>query len=110
MAIVRAGGSFLARQLYDATMAQGLALFDRAVAAAPGNVAVHYQIALSLAGFGPNRYRDRMMRELQAAIRSTPATVYEKFVQDRARKLQTLLTGADQDAFEKTVRRFQGYP
>lgn len=110
VAIVRAGGSFLARQFYDATMAQGLALFDRAVAAAPDNVAVHYQIALSLAGFGPNRYRDRMMSELKAAIRSTPATVYEKFVQDRARQLLALLTGGTGDAFEETVRRFQGYP
>jgi tetratricopeptide (TPR) repeat protein len=108
--IVRAGGSFLARQLYDASMAQGLALFDRAVRAAPGNVAVRYQIGLSLAGFGPDRFHDRIESELQAAIQATPATVYEKFVQARARELLAALDGGDRDAFEDKVRRFQGYP
>ena len=41
--------------------AQALALFDRAVKLAPGNVAVHYQIALSLAGFDADKYRARIV-------------------------------------------------
>ena len=49
--IVRMGGDFLARRVFGAEETLGLALFDRAVKLAPGNVAVHYQIALSLAGY-----------------------------------------------------------
>ena len=43
---------------------EALALFDRAVQAAPGNVAVRYQIALSLAGFDADNYRGRIESEL----------------------------------------------
>ena len=82
--IVRAGGSYLARNLYDAGEAGGLALFDRAVKAAPGNVALRYQIALSLAGYKPDKFRARIESELGAAIQDTPQTAYEKFIQARA--------------------------
>ena len=47
---------------------KGLTLFDRAVRAAPGNVAVRYQIALSLSGLDAETYRNRIESELQAAI------------------------------------------
>ena len=39
-----------AHRLWRAAKAEALALFDRAVKLAPDNVAVHYQIGLSLAG------------------------------------------------------------
>ena len=108
--IVRSGGKFLARRLYDASLEQGLNLFDRAVRMAPGNVAVRYQIALSLSGFDAEVYRSPIESELQAAIHATPETAYEKYVQARAGELLTLLRRGDRDAFDARVRAFQGYP
>src|SRR6185437_12821313 len=108
--VVRVGGKFLANKLYGASLEQGMALFDRAARAAPRNVAVRYQIALSLAGLGAPATRERMESELEAAIQATPETAYEKFVQTRARELQTLLKRGDSSAFDAKVRTFQGYP
>jgi tetratricopeptide (TPR) repeat protein len=108
--IVRAGGKFLANKLYGASVEQGVSLFDRAVRAQPRNVAVRYQIALSLAGLNPATHRSRIGSELEAAIHATPETAYEKFVQTRAAELLTLLKRDDRDAFESKLRIFQGYP
>lgn len=108
--IVRLGGAFLAQKLYGASEAEGFALFERAIKAAPGNVAIHYQIALVLAGYRPEALRPRIAQELEAAIHATPATAYEKFIQARAAELLALLKHDDTDAFTRTVHQFQGYP
>jgi hypothetical protein len=108
--IVRAGGSFLARSLYGASEAQGLAQFDRAVKEAPGNVAVRYQIGLSLSGYKPQAFHGRIAEELNAAIHAEPQTTYEKFIQTRAAELLRLQTQGDAAAFSARVRAFQGYP
>jgi hypothetical protein len=108
--IVRAGGKFLANKLYGASIEQGVMLFDRAVRAQPRNVAVRFQIALSLAGLDAETYRSRIDSELEAAIHATPETAYEKFVQGRATELLALLKRNDRDAFESKLRSFQGYP
>ncbi len=107
--IVRGGGSYLARLLYGATEAQALALFDRALKLEPGNVAVHYQIALSLLGFDADKYRARILAELKAAIASPPATTYEKAMQGRAGELLGLVNRGAQEALTARVRTFQGY-
>ena len=44
---------------------EALALFDRAVKLAPDNVAVHYQIGLSLAGFDSEKYQSPHRRRIQ---------------------------------------------
>jgi hypothetical protein len=108
--IVRAGGGFLASALYGAQESDGIALFDRAVRAAPGNVAVRFQIGLSLAGYKPDFYRSRIMNELEAAIAATPQTSYEKFIQTRAAELLASQKKSDSVAFDAMVRKFQGYP
>jgi hypothetical protein len=108
--IVRTGGKFLANKLYGASVEQGIALFDRAVRAEPRNVAVRYQIGLSLAGLNPEIHRSRIDSELEAAIRAMPETAYEKFVQGRAAELLALLKRGDRDAVEIKLRAFQGYP
>ncbi|MEP6831538.1 MAG: hypothetical protein ABI963_14445 [Rhizomicrobium sp.] len=108
--IVRTGGKFLANKLYGASLEQAITLFDRAVHAAPRNVAVRYQIGLSLAGLNSEIYRSRIDSELEAAIHATPETAYEKFVQGRAAELLMLLKRGDRDAFEAKLRAFQGYP
>lgn len=108
--LVRAGGAFLASKVYDASLEKSLALFDRAGRAAPHNVAVHYQIALSLAGMDPAGYRVRIENELNTATQGPPQTAYEKFVAGRAQELLTLSKRGDTDAFEARLRTFQGYP
>jgi tetratricopeptide (TPR) repeat protein len=108
--VVRGGGAFLARTLYGATEKEALALFDRAVKLDPGNVAVHYQVALSLLGFDAEKYHARIQAELRAAIAATAATAYEKKMQDRANELLGLVNRGPQEALVARVRKYQGYP
>jgi hypothetical protein len=107
---VRGGGATLARLLYGAREDQALALFDRSVKLAPGNVAVRYQIALSLLGFDAEKYRPRILAELRAAVSGEAATTYEKEIQGRANELLGLVNRGAQDALEARVRKYQGYP
>ena len=108
--VVRGGGATLARVLYGATESKALNLFDRAIRLAPGNVAVRYQIALSLAGFDAEKYRARIAAELKAAESGTAETAYEKKIQDRAQELLGLLAPAAHDGFDSLVRKYQGFP
>jgi hypothetical protein len=108
--VVRGGGAMLARLLYGATETKALNLFDRAVRLAPGNVAVRYQVGLSLAGFDPAKYRDRIVTELKAAMSGTAETAYEKKIQGRAQELLGLMSPGAQDEFDSLVRKYQGFP
>jgi tetratricopeptide (TPR) repeat protein len=106
--VVRGGGSFLAKLAYGASESAGLSLFDRALKAAPDNVAVHYQIGLSLAGFAPDKYRARIASEFRSAIASPPRTTYERKMQERAAELLKLME--TREAFDARVRTYQGFP
>ena len=108
--VVRGGGAALARLFYGARESEAIALFDRAVRLAPGNVAVRYQIALSLAGFDTAKYQARIASELKAAISDTPETAYEKKIQGRAGELLALMNQRPDDAFHARVRKYQGFP
>ena len=108
--IVRGGGAMLAGLLYGATEKEALNLFDRAVRLAPGNVAVRYQVALSLAGFDAGKYRGRIVTELKAAVSATAETAYERKIQDRAQALLGLTAPAQQETFDALVRKYQGFP
>jgi hypothetical protein len=106
--IVRGGGAFLARLAYGARESDALALFDRAQRLAPANVAVRYQIALSLAGFDAGKYRGKIAADLKAALAATPETAYERKIQTRATELLGLMNAPD--AFDARVRKYQGFP
>jgi tetratricopeptide (TPR) repeat protein len=108
--IVRGGGATLARFLYGAKESEALELFDRAARLAPGNVAVRYQIGLSLAGFDREKYHDRIIAEFKAAAAGTAQTAYEKKIQGRAVELLGLLNAANPDGFDTRVRKYQGFP
>jgi hypothetical protein len=108
--VVRGGGATLARLFYGAKESEAINLFDRAARLAPGNVAIRYQIALSLAGFDAAKYQARISTELKAAISDTPATAYEKRIQTRAVELLGLANQASHDAFAARVRKYQGFP
>ena len=108
--VVKGGGATLAGLIYGASESAALALYDRAVKLAPENVAVHFQIAVSLAGFDPEKYRARIAAELKATIASPADTTYERKIQARAAELLTLLNGGDAEALAEKVRKYQGYP
>jgi hypothetical protein len=108
--IVKGGGSLMARMLYGASESKALQLFDDAAHLAPDNVAVRYQIGLSLAGFDPDKYRARIRSEWTAAIHDTPESAYEKAMQERASRLLAALAKDDSHAFAALVRQYQGYP
>jgi tetratricopeptide (TPR) repeat protein len=106
--VVRGGGSFLAKLAYGASESAALGLFDRAIKAAPDNVAVHYQIGLALAGFSPDKYRARIAAEFKAAAAAAPRTAYERKIQERAAELLKLME--TREAFDARVRTYQGFP
>jgi tetratricopeptide (TPR) repeat protein len=108
--IVRGGGATMARLFYGARESEAVALFDRAVRLAPDNVAVHYQIGLSLAGFEPDKYRARIAAEFKAAQSAVPDTAYEKKIQGRAGELLGLLNQGAREALALRVRKYQGFP
>lgn len=107
--VVRGGGAFLARHLYGATEATALSLFDRAEKLDPGNVAVHYQIGLSLAGYDPDKFHARIAAEFRDALGGRPATDYERRIQDRANELLGLMNRGPRDVLAARVRKYQGY-
>jgi tetratricopeptide (TPR) repeat protein len=107
--IVRGGGAFLARHLYGATEDQALALFDKAVKLDPSNVAVHYQIGLSLAGYDPDKFRLRIAAEFRAAVNGHADTAYERKIQDRANELLGLVNRGPRDSLDARVRKYQGF-
>ena len=108
--MVGGGGPRVARLFYGARGSEAISLFDRAVRLAPGNVAVRYQIALSLAGFDAGKYQTRIVSELKSAISDTPETEYEKKIQARATELLALMNQGAHDAFDIRVRKYQGFP
>jgi hypothetical protein len=71
---------------------------------------LRYQYALSLGGLDQDAYRDSIRDALTRASRATPGTAYEEFAQARARELLDALSRDDRGAFERLVRRDQGYP
>ena len=108
--IVKGGGSLMARLLYGASESKALQYFDDAARLAPENVAVRYQIGLSLAGFDPDKYRARIQSEWTAAIHAMPETAYEKAMQERASRMLALLEKGDHAGLVAMVRQYQGYP
>jgi hypothetical protein len=108
--VVHGGGATLARWLYGATLEAGERDFAAAFKSAPDNLVFRYQYALSLGGLDPDGYRTQVRDALTRATRATPGTAYEEFAQGRARELLEALNRGDREAFERLVRRDQGYP
>ena len=108
--IVRGGGTVLAKWLYGASVRTGLDDFAAAFKAAPGNIVLRYQYALSLGGLDRGTYRGEIDDALTRAVNGNASTAYEEFVQARAHELLVALKGGDREAFDRLVQRDQGYP
>jgi hypothetical protein len=108
--IVRGGGTVLAKWLYGASVKTGLDDFAAAFKAAPDNLVLRYQYALSLGGFDLAAYRGEVSDALTRAAGGAASTAYEQVAQARARELLATLKRDDREAFDRLVRRDQGYP
>ena len=108
--IVQNGGTALARLIYGATLKNGFADFAKAFAAAPNSLVLHYHYALALAAYDRNVYRDPIVTALTRAAAGTAHTAYERFAQKCARELLATWKSGDMEAFDRLVRRDQGYP
>lgn len=108
--IVHKGGERVARMVYGASLADGLAAFDKAFALAPGNIGLRYQYALTLSAFDVNVYRAKIEDALMRAQNGNANGVYEAFVQERAKELRDALRKGDMDAYAALVARDQGNP
>jgi len=108
--IVRGGGATLARWLYGASVPAGISCFEKAFNAAPDNIVLRYQYALSLGGLDPVLYRAVITDALIRTDNGAAVSAYDRFAQKRARELLAVLKSGDQAAFSQIVRRDQGYP
>jgi tetratricopeptide (TPR) repeat protein len=109
IAIVSKGGATLGRWLYGASLDEGMKDFARAFRAAPEDVALPYQYALSLASYDAVEHRREIEMSLSRVIGGKPATAYDSLTQARARALLRLLKTNNSDSFQHLVRQYQGY-
>lgn len=108
--IAHTAGTTLARWLYGASLKNGLDDFAKAFAAAPDNLVIRYQYALTLAACHEPIYHDTIVDALTRAVDATPHGAYEAFAQKNAKELLAALKAGDMDAFDRLVRHDQGYP
>jgi tetratricopeptide (TPR) repeat protein len=108
--IAHDAGATLARWLYSASLKTGLDDFSKAFAAAPNNLVIRYQFALSLAACHEPVYRDAILEALSRAVAATPHGAYEGYAQKCAKELLEALKAGDMDTFDRLVRHDQGYP
>jgi len=108
--IVRHAGAMLGNMLYGASAAQAQADFAKAFAVQPDRLVLHFQYALSLSGYDPDRYRALIEHELSVASKGIASTAYDKFTRGRAVELMNSLHSGDRAAFDALVRHDQAYP
>jgi tetratricopeptide (TPR) repeat protein len=108
--IVRSGGPTLARWLFGARVDSGQDYYSKAIAAAPSNLVIRYQYALTLAAYNLGDYQKDVEKELAHAVACTSSSTYEAFAKTRARELLDALKRGDTETVGRLVRRDQGYP
>ena len=108
--IVRTGGDYLANWIYGATVDQGLAAFAAAFKAAPDNLSIRYQYALSLAGYDADRFSHEIKDAFARIAKEKPLTAYDALAKSRAAELAALLAKGDRATFDAKVHAYQGYP
>ncbi len=108
--IAHDAGTTLGRWLYGASLKSGLEDFSRAFAAAPENLVIRYQYALTLAACHEPIYHDAILDALSRAVAATPHGAYEAYAQKCAKDLLAALKAGDMDTFDRLLRHDQGYP
>ncbi len=108
--VVRMGGRLLGRVVYGASFDDGVDYFRKGIAADPENMVLHFQYALSLAGYDAEENRAEIEMALMNAAGEMPRTAYEKVLKMRAGILLDLLRTGRRDEFRALVSRYQGFP
>jgi hypothetical protein len=103
-------GSALAHWLFGASLKSGLDDFAKAFAAAPDNLVLRYQYALSLAAYDRDAWHDAIVEALTRACADAPQSAYESFAQKSARELLAEFKAGDVKTFDRLVHHDQGYP
>lgn len=107
--IVRLGGRILGKAMYGADAPAGIAMFRRALKAAPGNLVLWYQFALSLSGYALDANRKQIADSLRHAAGIAPRSAYERAVVLRCERLLRLLAAGDDHTYSGIVDKYQGY-
>ncbi len=108
--VVRGGGKVLGYLLFGATLDKGRKLYAAAFEAAPDNIALRYQYALTLSGYDAERFRGEIETSFLNVVKGKAGTAYDRLLQKRAGELLELLKKGDADAFAALARKYEGYP
>ncbi|MGH6877991.1 MAG: hypothetical protein ACREHV_11540 [Rhizomicrobium sp.] len=108
--IAHDAGSALARWLYGASLKIGFDDFNKAFAAAPDNLVIRYQYALSLAACHDDTYRSAVMDALTRATGDAPESAYETYAQKCAKDLLAALKAGDMETFNRLLQHDRGFP
>ena len=110
IAVVNGGGATMANWMYGATVKKGLDYYAKAFAADPTGIVIRFQYALSLSAYDRETYGKEIEAALRIAATGKPRTVYEQFMQVRAKTLFATFNSGDWKAYDALVKRYQGYP
>lgn len=108
--VVRLAGRMIASWMFGASFDAGKDAFRRAFAAAPDDLTLRYEYALQLVAYNAKKERSEIASALDAAMKATPRTAYERAIQARVKHMNELLAKNDFDALSAQVRRYQHYP
>lgn len=102
--VVRRGGSFGAL-IMGAGLKNGQQYYLTASRVDPDNASIHWQWARALASINPKKYRDEINGSLSLALNAHVDDALEGVMQDRARRLVTLMDAEDFDEAEALSQR-----
>ncbi len=108
--IVHRAGPVLADVTYSARRSEGFKFFREALAAAPGNLLLHFHYALTILALDADEFRADAAAAIEAGYKDPRADALTRFTRKRADELRELLKTGKADEIEELVRRFQGYP
>jgi len=108
--VVRSGGRFLGNLFYGASFEDGVAYFEKAIAADPENPLIKLQYALALTGYSFDTRRAEITAVLDSSVHAKPGNTYEEAMRQRAGRLLALLNQNKLDDYLVLSRRYQGFP
>ena len=108
--VVRSGGRLLANLFYGASFDDGVAYYQRAMGADPGNAVIKLQYALALTGFAFDARRAEIVTVLDSAARVSAPDAYGKAMKIRAAKLLDLLNRNKREEYLALASRYFGFP
>ncbi len=110
IAIVDHAGTALADWLFGASLDKGQSAFAEAFKAAPGNIVVRYQYALTLSDYDTARFHDEIAGSLAFAADGAAGAAYDALMKKRAGELLVLFKAGKDGDYAALARKYEGYP